>query len=693
MARIFTAHTPLGPEMLKFQSLSGREQVSQLFAFRLNMLSPSQDIAAEKLLGHDVTVEVETQALGRRLLNGEVTAFSLIGRDGRYYRYEAILRPWAWYMTRTANCKIFQQKTVIEIIEDVFFKYGDVATWGLLNRTMETYRTWEYCVQYQETDFNFVSRMMEHEGIYYYFVHEKGKHTLVLSDSPGAHDPLPEYASVPYIGRDVVSVADEERVYNWTVSKQVDSGGYVTDDYDFKKPRAKLEQRKAHPLGHSNDSYKVYEYPGGYTIPAPDGEFYTKVRLEELQAQHELLQGATDVRGMAPGYRFTLYRCPRADQNRDYLILGVDYDWNENPYEDKTDEGTAFQLMVTCQDSSLQFRPPRVTPKPLTNGPQTAVVVGPKGEEIWTDGYGRVKVQFRWDREGKHDENSSCWIRVSHVWAGTNFGTMHVPRIGQEVIVDFINGDPDYPLITGRVYNADEMPPWTLPAHKTRSGILTRSSPKGTPEYANMLRFEDMKGREEIHVHAQRQLTTVVEANETRIVGGTRYVTIRHDHIEQVEGNIQLLVGKGKISGGEYDVSIEKSMRETVGEQRDLHVKGDRNELVDGTASLTVNTDQLEKVALKHALDAGTEIHLKAGVNVVIEAGVQLSLKGPGGFIDIGPAGVTIQGTIVLINSGGAAGSGSGSNPKQPEDAVEANPSKPGSERVKVEIGAIEIDP
>jgi type VI secretion system secreted protein VgrG len=300
-----------------------------------------------------------------------------------------------------------------------------------------------------------------------------------------------------------------------------------------------------------------------------------------------------------------------------------------------------------------------------------------------------VKVQFRWDREGKHDENSSCWIRVSNAWAGSNYGVIHIPRIGQEVIVDFIDGDPDYPIITGRVYNADEMPPWPLPAHKTRSGILTRSTQKGTPAHANMLRFEDKKNAEEIHVHAQRQLTTVVEANETRIVGGTRYVSIHRDHIEHVDGNIQLLIGKGKIDGGQYDVSIEKSMRETVGEQRDQHVKGDRNDQVDGTSSLTVGVSQLEKVSMKHAVDAGMEIHL----NVVIEAGVQLTLKGPGGFIDIGPAGVAIQGTIVLINSGGAAGTGSGSDPTKPEDAIEADPSKPGSERVSVDIGAIEMDP
>jgi len=695
MPRVFTAHTPLGPDMLLFESLTGREELSRLFEFRLELLSPSQDITAEQLLGKNVTIEVETEPHGRRYLNGEVARFAYVSRFGRYYRYEAILRPWTWYMTRAADCRIFQKRTAIDIIEDVFFKYADVSSWGLLNRTSDTYRQWDFCVQYQETDFNFVSRMMEHEGIYYYFEHENGKHTLVLADSPGAHKPLPEYERIPFYAPDAAVIADEEHVHRWVVTKEVDPGGYTTDDYDFRKPRAKLEQRKQHPLGHANDRYKFYDYPGGYVEPAPDGERYAKVRLEELQAPHEILTGYTNVRGIAPGYHFNLYRCPRGDQNREYLILAADYYWKEAPYTTQGELGTVYETTMSCQDYSLQFRPPRITPKPLTSGPQTAVVVGPRNEEIYTDedGYGRVKVQFRWDREGKHDENSSCWIRVSNAWAGSNYGVIHIPRIGQEVIVDFIDGDPDYPIITGRVYNADEMPPWPLPAHKTRSGILTRSTQKGTPAHANMLRFEDKKNAEEIHVHAQRQLTTVVEANETRIVGGTRYVSIHRDHIEHVDGNIQLLIGKGKIDGGQYDVSIEKSMRETVGEQRDQHVKGDRNDQVDGTSSLTVGVSRLEKVSMKHAVDAGMEIHLKAGLNVVIEAGVQLTLKGPGGFINIGPAGVAIQGTIVLINSGGAAGAGSGSDPTKPEDAIEADPSKPGSERVSVDIGAIEMDP
>jgi type VI secretion system secreted protein VgrG len=688
MNRVFTAHTPLAPDMLMFESLSGHEQLSQLFEFRLSLLSPSQDITAEQLLGRNVTIEVETQGLGRRYLNGDVTRFALIAREGRYWRYEAILRPWTWYMTRASNCRIFQNKTALDIILEVlFYPYGNVSSWSLLNRTTETYRTWDYCVQYQETDFNFVSRMMEHEGIYYWFEHAMGKHTLILADSPGAHLVLPGHAQIPYIAPDSAVIADEEHIESWVVSKQVDTGGYVTDDYDFTKPRAKLEQRKNHPLGHANDNYKFYDWPGGYTQPTPDGERYTKVRLEELQAPHEILHGRTNVRGMAPGYHFNLYRNPRGDQNRDYLVLSVDYWWKETPYTTQDEEGTLADMAINCQPYSEQFRPPRVTPKPLTNGPQTAVVVGPAGEEIYTDGYGRVKVQFHWDREGKRDENSSCWIRVSHPWAGSNYGAIHIPRIGQEVIVDFIGGDPDYPMITGRVYNADQMPPWKLPDHKTQSGILTRSSLKGTPAHANMLRFEDRKGAEEIRMHAQRNLVTSVEHNEGHGVGNNRHTHIGNDEVLRVGHDREVTIGANHVEtigsnmvvsvGINQDLTVGAAKTETIGSVSQLTVGSQLLETVGHMASLDVGHDWRVKAGHDMVLKAGKDIGLKADMRIVVDAGMKLTLKAGGSFIEIGPDGVVIEGVLVRINCGGAAGSGSDAEPDKPDKAKDAKPKSP----------------
>jgi type VI secretion system secreted protein VgrG len=553
-----------------------------------------------------------------------VTRFALIGRDGRYYRYEAIVRPWVWYMTRASDCKIFQQMDAPTILSEVFGKYPYVVE----KRLSGAYRTWDYCVQYQETDLNFVSRLMEHEGIYYFFEHGMGQLKLVLADSPGAHQPLPEYAEIPYISPDAATFADEEHVQSWIVSKEVDPGGFVTDDFDFRKPRAKLQQWNLHAFEHPNAEYRIYDYPGGYT-EISEGEFYTKVRLEELQTPHEVLEGQSDARGIAPGYLFNLYRCPRADQNREYLIVGVEYFWRENPYATAGDGGTRFQFTLNCQDSSVPFRPLRATPKPLTNGPQTAVVVGPKDDEIYTDKYGRVKVQFHWDRYGEADENSSCWIRVSSSWAGSNWGQISLPRIGQEVIVDFINGDPDYPIIIGRVYNADHMPPYDLPKYQEYSTIKSHSTKKGANTDWNELRFVDYKGKEQVFIHANWRMDVRVKWNMYETIQESRYICV----------------------GKEYAL--------TVGGSNDHHVRGDhiqeingkKEYTVDGSLGIGVKGDKTELIRGKVELNGTTSITIEAMTSIVLKVGAN--------FIEINPAGVTIQGSITKINSGGgAAGTG-----------------------------------
>jgi type VI secretion system secreted protein VgrG len=377
----------------------------------------------------------------------------------------------------------------------------------------------------------------------------------------------------------------------------------------------------------------------------------------------------------------------RGDQNRDYLVLSVDYWWKETPYTTQDEEGTLADMAINCQPYSEQFRPPRVTPKPLTNGPQTAVVVGPAGEEIYTDGYGRVKVQFHWDREGKRDENSSCWIRVSHPWAGSNYGAIHIPRIGQEVIVDFIGGDPDYPMITGRVYNADQMPPWKLPDHKTQSGILTRSTLKGTPDHANMLRFEDRKGAEEIRMHAQRNLVTSVEHNEGHGVGNNRHTHIGNDEVLRVGHDREVTIGANHVEtigsnmvvsvGINQDLTVGAAKTETIGSVSQLTVGSQLLETVGHMASLDVGHDWRVKAGHDMVLKAGKDIGLKADMRIVVDAGMKLTLKAGGSFIEIGPDGVVIEGVLVRINCGGAAGSGSDAEPDKPDKAKDAKPKSP----------------
>jgi type VI secretion system Vgr family protein len=374
--------------------------------------------------------------------------------------------------------------------------------------------------------------------------------------------------------------------------------------------------------------------------------------------------------------------------------------------EGGTASEASYNNSFTCIAADIIFRAPRITPKAIVQGPQTAVVVGPKGEEIFTDKFGRVKVQFHWDREGKKDENSSCWMRVAQIWAGKRWGASFWPRIGQEVIVDFLEGDPDQPIIVGSVYNAEQMPPYLGEGpdskHKNDNKVagIKSNSTKGGVGF-NEWRFDDTKDKEQIFIHAERNMDVRVKnenmeriishrhlivgnekdgkksGDQREMVYQDKHMKVHRHQIEHIGGNMELLIGKGDEGSGSLDINIAGKKTETIGGDNDYHLKGERKEKIDGSTSLTVGGSQQEKVGTKHALEAGQEIHLKAGMKVIIEAGVQLTIKGPGGFVDIGPSGVTIQGTMVLINSGGAAGSGSGSSPATPKDAKEAKPTEP----------------
>ncbi len=508
MTRSFIAHSALG-ERLKFRSMAGHERISSLFESRVRLASDLAAIPAKRLLGEDLTIEVdlatELGGAGRRFLSGQVVRFSRIGRDdGGLWMYEAELRPWLWYATRRTDFRIFQFKTVPEIVQEVLAPYG----FGIDARLAGSYRGWDYCVQYAESDFNFVSRLMESEGIYYFFAHAKGSHRLVLCDGPGSHTELADGpVSVPYhAGVLAAQILEQDFIDSWRNDEDIVAGHFATDDYDFRKPNAEIDALRQQPAGHSRDGYEVYDWPGGYT-ELGDGENYARLRLEQQMARRERIEAEGRLRHIAPGHLFDLVRHPDPEANRRYLIEAASYDFQENalragsgadaPYSEST-SSTSYRQVFEALPDSVPFRAPRTTPRPRTTGPQTAVVVGPAGEEIHTDQHGRIKVQFHWDRQGRRDENASCWIRVSQAWAGGGYGAMQIPRIGQEVIVDFLNGDPDHPIVTGCVYNAAQMPPWELPRHKTQSGIQTRWSRGGGGKH--MLRFEDKRGSEHIEL-------------------------------------------------------------------------------------------------------------------------------------------------------------------------------------------------
>ncbi|TDS81680.1 type VI secretion system tip protein TssI/VgrG [Comamonas sp. JUb58] len=608
--RTFIAHSPLGEE-LQFRSLDGSEQISRLFEYRVRLISESQGISAKSLLGKDMSIEIDltTKLHGsaRRFLSGQITQFSFSGKDGAFYAYEAVLRPWLWHATRRTDFKIFQFKTVPEIVQEVLAPYGFVIDQKLIGN----YRSWKYLVQYGESDFNFVSRLLEMEGAYFFFEHHNGSHTLVLADDIGSHTPLPQGTSThPYYPGDrAAQVRDEDFVDSWAFAEDIASGHFAADDYDFERPRAILDTRQEQPAGHSEDSRERYDWPGGYT-DVTDGENYARVRIEQQQAQREMVQGDGNARNIAPGYLFTFSKYPRSDQNKEYLIESASYRFAENVHRSDgggADHGASYRIRFSAVPKSTAYRSQRNTPKPGTTGPQTAVVTGPPNEEIYTDKFGRVKVQFHWDRYGTKDENSSCWIRVSQTWAGSSYGSMHIPRIGQEVIVDFLNGDPDYPIITGRVYNAMQMPPWDLPANKTQSGIKTRSSKGGAPGAgekdgagdANAIRFEDKKGQEQLWLHAQKDQLTEVENDEDKWVGNDRRKVIDRDEFN----------------------TIHRDRTEVVDRNEKINVHGWRTEEVDLDETLTVHQNRQRRVDLKESVDIGISRDKTVGRNETDDIG------------------------------------------------------------------------
>jgi type VI secretion system secreted protein VgrG len=535
MSHIITAHTPLDPETLRFRALQGSETLSSLYEFRVELVSHSASLDMDGLLGKPLTLHITTLKGSTRYLGGQIARCEFAGRETgtpRSYLYVATLRPWLWYLTKTTDCRIFQNLSVVDILRAVFGKYG----FQVEERLLAHYRNWDYCVQYQESDFAFVSRLMEQEGIYYYFRHEAAQQVLVLADDISAHDPLPDYATLPYLPPDHLALPRDEGVDQWRPAAQISTGAYAVDDYDFRKPQADLSQVRAHPLSAEHGRYEKYLWQGGY-IEAEQGEHYARVRLEEEQAEHTRTRAHTRLRAMAPGYLFTLKNCPRQAENRSYLVVSVTYRLQEGGYASGSSEAH-YGFHFVAQPASSPYRAPSVTPLPKATGPQTALVVGPAGEDIWTDQYGRVKLQFRWDRYGQRDENSSCWVRVSDAWAGSNYGAIHIPRIGQEVVVDFLNGQLDRPLITGRIYNADQMPPFSLPAAATQSGFVTRT-PGGTSANANMLRFEDRQGAEQVALHAERNYDLSVENDATTSVGGSQTSTVDGNSMTVVEGTME----------------------------------------------------------------------------------------------------------------------------------------------------------
>jgi type VI secretion system secreted protein VgrG len=761
--------TPLGPDKFLLVGLSGREGISQLFHFQLDLIADNkvvQDVLTQnnaafaELLGKPVLVELRVRGR-KRFIHGMCNRLTQGNQDASFTQYRLDIVPQLWLLTRRGRSRIFQGLTVPQILDKVF--KGEklpTETKDPEGPRLDVKFQWnkeadfkgrDYCVQYRETDYNFVCRLMEEEGIHFYFRHSEEGHQLCVTDFP-SHPNIFEGGKAPAVlFADLLSSqkeAAQDIIYDWQKAQELRSGKYTLRDHCFEmqNPIVEVDDRTRpdvqaglvkHPLKlvQNDPQLEIYDFPsesaqrfdgvnpGGANRPAdldnllPDARRTVHIRMEEEMATAVLVSGSSNCPAFTAGHNF--FRTAQDKKKElvlkndgEYLLADVTHVASlGGGYRSGGPGVFTYQNAFGCVPTGAPFRrSPRATPKPVVQGCQTATVVGPKGSEIFTDKYGRVKVKFHWDRDERRDADSSCWVRVAQVWAGNRWGAYFWPRIGQEVVVAFLEGDPDQPIIVGSVYNFNQLPPYLsdgklLPPdgkHKNDnwlSGVKSNSTPGGVGY--NELRFDDTKGKEQVFLHAQHNLDVRVNASSMTSVGGSyhltvggkdkdgkksgdlkekvfqdKHVTVERHQQEHIGGDMQLYVGGGDEGKGDLDIKTKNDLKTTIGGEEDRNVTKDRKEHVGGSQSLTVDGDQQEKVTKKHALDAG-DIHLKAGKTLILEAGTQISLKVGGNFVDIAAGGVTIMGTMVKINSGGAAGSGGGSSPAAPTDAKEAKPAEP----------------
>ncbi|MGB8814870.1 MAG: type VI secretion system tip protein TssI/VgrG [Paracoccaceae bacterium] len=584
----------------EFSRMEGHDEISAPFAFGIVLSTKDLDVKPEDLLGTPATIKVTGEE--KRFFNGLITEFGLseIRDDFAYYRL--MVRPWLWFLSLRTDNRIFQNKTVTDIIEEVFKAYPDAK---FEKRLQKTYPSRDYCVQYGESDLDFVQRLMEHEGMFYFFEHDDGEHKMILVDANAALKPAPGAETLPYEPDSRISFKDGDFITHWVPCAQVRTGKFAHTDYDFKKPSSDLMAKADNPLEHKQNKLENYAYPGDY-IEHARGDTLSALRLEELQAAHVRIVAKGTARHLWAGRIFKLDLFPREAENAEYLTLRVDYLlWDEQVRSGQMAALQGYEATYRLAPTKTAYRPERRTPRPAMKGPQTAVVVGPAGEEIFTDEYARVKVQFHWDRLGKKDENTTCFVRVSSVWAGAGWGFIQIPRIGQEVIVDFLEGDPDQPIITGRVYNAEQMPPYGLPGTATQSGWKSNSSPGGGGW--NELRFEDKAGSEEVYFQAQKDHNELVKNNEDRTIGNDFAEDVGHDAKQSVGHNRTESVGNDKAVsvGNNQTTDIGVNDTEKVGSNRSLSVGSNETISIGANSTETIGANHSQTVAIAQAISVG----------------------------------------------------------------------------------------
>jgi type VI secretion system secreted protein VgrG len=596
---------PYGADDLRVLSFHGTEGISELFRFDIVIGSRDHEIDLDAVVGQDATLTWRDKE-GDRWVHGIICRFEQSGRAGRIANYQARIVPKVWLLTLRQQCRIFQNKAVPDILKEVMDKAGIPSDLYEL-RLNASHKPREYCVQYRENDWAFASRLMEEEGIFYFFEQTEDSHKLIMADVSSAHEPTPGKSLIPFRDPEF-GVGDQEQISRFRYSVQIRHGAVMLRDFDFKKPSLKVENKKAAEI---EADLEWYDYPGEYT-ELSTGKDLTEVRLQEFRAERALGTGEGNCTHLTAGHKFTLEDHPSTEMNQEWVILRVQH-WCSQPQaaeeQAAAGEPAVYQNSFECIPYSVPYRPRRWTPRPKVDGPQTAIVVGPPGEEIHTDEYGRVKVQFHWDRNGRKDEKSSCWIRVSQGWGGAGYGMIIIPRIGHEVVVDFLEGDPDQPLIVGRVYNGESPPPYGLPGAKTKSSLKSNTSPGGGG--SNELRFEDASGNEEIYLHGQKDWNTVIEHDKTESIG--------NDNTESIGNNETIDVKKNRSK----TVGVDQS--ETIGSNKTISVGSNHTEKIGSNMSLSVGANKTETVAIASTETVGASKTLKIGAAFQMSVGAGMN--------------------------------------------------------------------
>jgi type VI secretion system secreted protein VgrG len=649
--------TPLGKDQLLLEAVEGEEALGDLFVFRLDCLSVAETLSDTAIVGKQVSFRVNDASNSPRWFTGYVSRFSWMGRDDLLTRWRVEVVPSLWFASLTTDCRIFQEKSVPDIVGAVL---GETSEVSLSKKISGSHAPWEYCVQYRETDFAFVSRLMEHEGISYHFEHSQGALKMVVSDANSAFTDCKNAEVETAQGFGAPATAGV--ITNWRHEYAFRPGKVVQNDYSFSDPAASLLS-----TGNGKSTYagsakaELFEYPGFYD-KKPAGDETAKVRIEAEEAAASVASGKSTCRSFSPGYTFKVKSHPNsAERGKKYLLTKVAHRANiRGAYEASSGGGAAFEYENSFEavPADAVWRPVRKTPWPAGTI-QTALVVGPSGEEIYTDKYGRIKVQFHWDRYGKKNEQSSCWIRVSQSLAGPQFGMQFIPRLGMEVVVSHLDDDPNRPLVTGVVYNGTNKPPFDLPSKAAQSGLQTRSTKDGAVGNASQLIFDDTKGAEMVTLHAEKNFKRTVENDDTLEIGFV--AKDKGDRSVKVYNNLTEEIGASGCSAGNRTLTVYKDNTTTVSTGNEKHTvsKGDAAfDVTQGNHTVTVGGKQSNTVGKGHSLVVSSGSHsvevssgsgtMKA-MSWTIEGQTGITLKVGSNSIEIGPAGVTITGLTVSV--------------------------------------------